>query len=152
GAGLAATAVSGAVRGAILAEAAVETTGFAEWLSVARTGAGRLAGWGAGVATDAGLNALGQTIVTGDGTAGAFVDNVINSVAVQTFLRPMHAIRGTVATTELEEAAKELSSAGKFGRLVQNASLDIAELAGAAGAGYLAEQIRHGHQPASEAD
>ena len=143
--GVVGTLVGGAVRGAILADAAVDTAGFARTASVART-----LGTAANVATDAAVNAVGQSAIFGDDVSSSFVDNLLTNVAVLAALKPIHA--ATESWGKIEEDAvgawQKTAAYGKF--VLGKGAVLSADVITSMAVGYAVQRVRHGEQPASD--
>lgn len=98
-AGMAGSAVSGAVRGAMIADAAVASEAMIMTTRVVSTVAG--------IATDATVSTAGQTALQGGSGKEAWLNNFFSSVAVLAALRPLHraAASWPTAGAKLHKAA-----------------------------------------------
>lgn len=128
-------AVGGLVRGAMLADVAVDSAAFYRGAMLAR-GLGSAASLG----TDAAVNALGQTALGGgeESTARAFAVNLLSSAAVIAALRPLQGAARDWAVLD-DKAQKVWTVAGGKRVLAQGAVLGAEMIAGAA-IGYAVEQ------------
>jgi hypothetical protein len=127
-------AVGGLVRGAVLANAAVDSLAFARTAAVAR-GVGTLAN----LTAEAGVNAAAQTMLDDSQSAGrSFTSNLVSSVAVLGALRPLQ--QATRSWDELETGAQGLWKLAARGKQVaQLTSVATLEVLGAAAIGELVE-------------
>lgn len=132
---LAGGAMAGVVRGAMLADAAVDGVALYRGAMLARG-----LGTAANLATDASINALGQTLIGSDDSTGrAFAVNLLSSAAVIATLRPLH--QATKGWSALEERAHTLWSTAGGKRVLAQGAVLTAEMITAAGVGYAVEKL-----------
>lgn len=128
-------AMAGVVRGAMLADAAVDGVALYRGAMLARG-----LGTAANLATDASINALGQTLIGSDDSTGrAFAVNLLSSAAVIATLRPLH--QATKGWSALEERAHTLWSTAGGKRVLAQGAVLTAEMITAAGVGYAVEKL-----------
>ncbi len=129
-------AVGGLVRGALLADAAVDSVAFYRGAQLARA-----AGSVANLTADAAVNALGQTALGqgDDGTARTFAVNLLGSAAVIAALRPLH--RASAQWTALETKAEQLWILAGGKRVLAHGAVLTAEMITGAAIGYVVEQM-----------
>lgn len=129
-------AVGGLVRGAMLADAAVESAAFYRGAMLAR-GAGAVAN----VATDAAVNALGQTALgdAGERAARAFAVNLLTSAAVVSALRPLHGAAKDWAI--LEDKTRKLWTVAGGKRVLAHGAVLTAEMITGAAVGFAVERL-----------
>jgi hypothetical protein len=137
-AGFAGSWVGGLVRGAMLAEVAVDTAAFARTATAARW-----VGGAANVVTDAGVQAVAQTGMFGGETGLSFAENVMTNIMTLGALRPIHTLAGELGA--LDDQAKGIYKALSHGRVAfAHAGVFTAEMLVAAGASYVAARMVHG--------
>lgn len=128
-------AMAGVVRGAMLADAAVDGVALYRGAMLARG-----LGTAANLATDASINALGQTLIGSDDSTGrAFAVNLLSSAAVIATLRPLH--QATKGWSALEDQAHKLWSTAGGKRVLAQGAVLTAEMITAAGVGYAVEKM-----------
>lgn len=128
-------AMAGVVRGAMLADAAVDGVALYRGAMLARG-----LGTAANLATDASINALGQTLIGSDDSTGrAFAVNLLSSAAVIAALRPLH--QATKGWSALEDQAHKLWSTAGGKRVLAQGAVLTAEMITAAGVGYAVEKM-----------
>ena len=142
--GVAGSLVSGVVRGAFLADAAADTAAFARMATAAR-----VIGGAANVATDAAVQAAGQTAIFGGNTKVTFIENVMMNLMTLGALRPLHGLGDEIG--KLDKSAAGLWKVASGGKvvLVAAGTLTIETLVGA-GASYVAARLVEGAPPPSE--
>jgi hypothetical protein len=142
--GVAGSLVSGVVRGAFLADAAADTAAFARMATAAR-----VIGGAANVASDAAVQAAGQTAIFGGNTKVTFIENVMMNVMTLGALRPFHGLGDEIG--KLDKSAAGLWKVASGGKvvLVAAGTLTIETLVGA-GASYVAARLVEGAPPPSE--
>lgn len=134
-ASFAGAAVGGLVRGALLADAAIESAAFYRGAMLARG-----LGLAANVAVDAGINAVGQTaLAPEEATARAFVVNLLTSAVVIGALSPLQ--RAAQQWEHLQGAAPKLWTRAGAKRVLAQGAVLTAEMVTAAGIGYAVEQL-----------
>ncbi len=134
-ASFAGAAVGGLVRGALLADAAIESAAFYRGAMLARG-----LGLAANVAVDAGINAVGQTaLAPEEATARAFVVNLLTSAVVIGALSPLQ--RAAQQWEHLQGAAPKLWTRAGGKRVLAQGVVLTAEMVTAAGIGYAVEQL-----------
>jgi hypothetical protein len=143
-------AVGGLVRGALLADAAVESAAFYRGAMIAR-GAGAVAN----VATDAAVNALGQTALTGgdESTARSFAVSLLTSAAVVSALRPLQGAAKDWAI--LQDRTSKLWTVAGGKRALAHGAVLTAEMITGAAVGFAVEQLvpaARAGKPAGEAE
>jgi hypothetical protein len=141
---VAGAAVGGLMRGAVLADAAVDTAAFARTATAARW-----AGGAANLGTDVLVQAGVQTSVFGDNTKLTFVESVMTNLMTLGALRPFHGITGAIGKLDRDAVGLwKVASGGKV-VLVEASKLTVETLV-AAGAAYVAARLLKGKPPPSE--
>lgn len=139
--GVVGNAVGGVVRSALLADAATDTLAFARTATAAR-----IAGTAANVATDAAVQAVGQTAIFGGSTKLTFVENIMTNLMTLGALRPFHGLAGDLGKLDREaQGLWKVVSGGKV-VLVEAGTLTMETLV-AAGASYVAARLVEGKPP-----
>lgn len=134
-ASFAGAAVGGLVRGALLADTAIESAAFYRGAMLARG-----LGLAANVTVDAGINAIGQTsLAPEEATARAFVVNLLTSAVVIGALSPLQ--RAAQQWELLQGAAPKLWTRAGGKRVLAQGAVLTAEMVTAAGIGYAVEQL-----------
>lgn len=134
-ASFAGAAVGGLVRGAMLADTAIESAAFYRGAMLARG-----LGLAANVTVDAGINAVGQTaLAPEEATARAFVVNLLTSAVVIGALSPLQ--RAAQQWEHLQGAAPKLWTRAGGKRVLAQGAVLTAEMVTAAGIGYAVEQL-----------
>jgi hypothetical protein len=125
---------AGAVRGALLADAALATAGTLRAARVAQ-----VVGAAAGLATDAAVNTAAQVLTTGHGGVGSWLENFVSSGAVLLALRPLHAAAAAWgAATPSAEAMSLWARTGRGAKLALRAGAVLtAEMITGAAVSYL---------------
>lgn len=142
--GIAGNMVAGAVRGALVADAATASIGM---LRVARA-----AGAVSGLAVDAGINAGAQLALQGGDAKEAFVSNFLGSAAVRVALAPL-----SHAAQAWGGAADEIKNVGAWAKVGRGAKLVVHEgamlttsMITAAATEYVVHRIYHSKETPTE--
>lgn len=136
-ASFAGAAAGGLVRGALLAEVAADSAAFYRGATLARG-----AGTAANLVTDAAVNALGQTVVSGgpESAARTFAVNLLGSATVLAALRPLRV--GFDDWRRLEQQTARLWTTVRGGKvLLAHGAVIGAELITGAALGYVVERM-----------
>ena len=138
------TAVSSAIRGALLADAADATVGML-WGSRIATTAGAVGG----LTTDAAINATMQTATGGGSFGDAFLDNFIASGAVRVALAPLYKVAEAYggAQKELKNLSLWERSLKRGKTVLRGGAILTAEMVTGAAVDYVWQRARHGKPP-----
>ncbi|MEJ7599062.1 MAG: hypothetical protein WKG01_14230 [Kofleriaceae bacterium] len=141
---IAGSVIAGAVRGALLADAAVASVGM---LRAAR--AAQAAGTIAGLATDAGVNAVGQVAIMGGSGSDVFLDNLAANAAVRVALAPLHKVAAVWGAAERDLSRLNVwQKGGRHAAITMRAGAVLtADMITGAAVNYVVHRARHRGTP-----